>query len=98
MNEFFSYADLKEMAIDAAKANDSMAYRIDLIRAICELPEANKSIHRVRWNDIPARYYYQVAENPERYLPRDAEAFRFWFLRLVREDSFAPCVVDFAKA
>lgn len=97
-NETFSYDELKEMAIDAARANESMDYRIELIKAMCELPEANKSIHRVRWHDIPREYFYTVAEDPERYLPRDAEAFRFWFLRLVQSGLFGTHVVDFAQA
>ena len=98
MNEFFTYDDLKEMAIDAARVNESMAYRIELIKGICELPEANKGIHRVRWHDIPGEYFYTVAENPERYLPRTAEAFRYWFLHLVQSGTFGIHVVDFAKA
>ena len=98
MNEFFSYDELKEMVIDAAKANDGMTYRIELVKAMCELPEANKSIHRVRWNDIPTEYFHMVAENPERYLPRTAEAFRFHFLRLVQSGLFGEHVVDFAIA
>ena len=97
-NENFSYNDLREMAIDAAKAGDSMEYRIELIKAMCELPEANKSIHRARWNDIPLEYFRLVAEDPERYLPRDAEAFRFHFLLLVQSGPFGTHIVDFAKA
>ena len=96
MNESFSYSDLREMAIDAAKANESMAYRIELVKAMCELPDANKSIHRVRWNDIPAEYFIMVAESPERYLPRTPEAFRFHFLRLVQSGPFGERVVAFA--
>lgn len=96
MNEFFSYGELREMAIDAAKAKESMAYRIELIKAMCELPEANKSIHRVRWNDIPTKYFFMVAESPERYLPRTVEAFRFHFLRLVQSGPFGERVVDYA--
>lgn len=98
MNEFFGYSELREMAIDAAKAKESMAYRIELIKTMCELPEANKSIHRVRWNDIPTEYFHMVAESPERYLPRTAEAFRFHFLRLVQSRPFGERVVDFAMA
>ena len=96
MNEYFSYDELREMAIDAAKAGDSIAYRVELIKAICELPEANKSIHRVRWNDIPNDYFLLVADNPERYLPRTAEAFRFHFLLLVQSDPYVASVVDYA--
>lgn len=99
MNEFFSYDELKEMAIDAANAGESLEYRIELIKAICELPEANKSIHRARWNDVPLQYFRLVAEEPERYLPRTAEAFRFHFLRLVQSDPYAgEIVVDYATA
>lgn len=98
MNENFSYDELREMAIDAANAGESMEYRIELIKGMCELPEANKSIHRVRWHDIPDKYFYTVAEDPERYLPRTADAFRFWFLRLVQGGLFGEHVVDFAKA
>lgn len=98
MNEFFSYDELREMAIEAANAGESLEYRIELIKGICELPEANKSIHRVRWNDIPIQHFILVAEEPERYLPRDAEAFRFYFLRLVEGGLFGTCVTDYATA
>lgn len=98
MNEFFSYDELREMAIEAANAKESMAYRVELIKAMCELPEANKSIHRVRWNDIPLQYFWMVAEDPARYLPRDAEAFRFHFLLLVQSGPFGTHVVDHATA
>ena len=96
MNENFSYQELREMAIEAAEAKDSMEYRIELIKAMCELPEANRSIHRVRWNDIPVQYFGLVAESPSRYLPETAEAFRFHFLRLVQGGPFAEHVVDYA--
>jgi hypothetical protein len=36
--------------------------------------------------------------HPERYLPRTAEAFRYWFLHLVQSGTFGIHVVDFAKA
>lgn len=98
-NEFFSYDELREMAVDAANAKESMAYRVELIKAMCELPEANKSIHHVRWNDIPIEYFRLVADNPERYLPETAEAFRFHFLRMVQSDPYAgKIVVDYATA
>lgn len=98
MNEYFSYEELREMAIEAANAGESMTYRVELIKAMCELPEANKSIHRVRWHDIPIQYFRLVAEDPERYLPRTAEAFRFHFLRLVQSGPFGERVVDYATA
>lgn len=98
MNEFFTYDELREMAIEAANAKESMEYRVELIKAMCELPEANKSIHHARWNDIPIDYFLQVADNPERYLPKTAEAFRFHFLRLVQSDPYGKIVVDYATA
>ena len=98
MNEFFTYDELKEMLIDAANANESMDYRIELIKAICELPETNQSIHRARWHDIPRRYFVTVAVDPEFYMPRTAQAFRYWFLHLVQSGTAGIHVVDHAVA
>ena len=96
MNEHFTYNVLREMAIEAAAAKESMAYRVELIKAMCELPEVNKSIHRARWHDIPLQYFWMVAEDPQRYLPETAEGFRFHFLLLVQSSPYGDRVVDYA--
>lgn len=64
MEERFDYVVLKDMAEFSAKNNESVDIRVEIIEAICELPEVN-----IPWKKLDPKILLYYAENPEDRLP-----------------------------
>lgn len=79
MKDRFDYADLKDMLEVAKIDNDSLAYRLEIVKEICELPTI-----RIDWTKADKRQLYYYATTGES-LPLDPWMFRCEFLRDSKE-------------
>ena len=84
MKDRFDYSDLLDMLQVAKTDNDSMAYRVELVKEICELPKV-----RISWKKV-AEHHTSGGQNMLVYYAEHPEVFpndQFWFHRMVVTDT-----------
>lgn len=79
MKDRFDYADLKDMLEVAKIDNDSLAYRLEIVKEICELQTI-----KIDWMKADKRQLYYYATTGES-LPLDPWMFRREFLKDSKE-------------